>query len=136
MAQGRESVTALVNGGRQGSESGKGANVIPSDMEVMVDRKESFPSRPARPQENKAAKADLAKDGRRESILKNTTCATEQMAASNKKKVEAMEDHVAMSLFRMPIEDLDKNACEYFQLRRKWDLDCIKRRMEQENCAD
>ena len=55
------------------------------------------------------------------------------MAVANMRKAEAMSDHAAMSLFRMPIEDVDDEAREYFKLRRKLELERIKRRMEQEN---
>jgi hypothetical protein len=55
------------------------------------------------------------------------------MAVANMRKVEAMSDHAAMSLFRMPIEDVDDEAREYFKLRRKLELERIKRRMEHEN---
>lgn len=47
------------------------------------------------------------------------------------RKAEAMADHAAMSLFRMPMEDLEDDAREYFQLRRKEELERIKMRMEQ-----
>ena len=43
-----------------------------------------------------------------------------------------MGDHAAMSFFRTPIDDVDEEACEYFKLRRKEELERIKRRMEYE----
>ena len=54
------------------------------------------------------------------------------MAVANMRKAEAMTDHATMSLFRMPIEDVDDEAREYFKLRRKLELERIKRRMEHE----
>jgi hypothetical protein len=75
-----------------------------------------FPSRPARPQGSKAAKADLHEQSRRDAILKTQALAAEQMAKANMRKAEAMGDHAAMSLFRTPIEDVDEDAREYFKL--------------------
>ena len=48
------------------------------------------------------------------------------------RKAEAMGDHAAMSLFRTPIDDVDEEAREYFKLRRKEELERIKRQMEYE----
>jgi hypothetical protein len=92
----------------------------------------NFPSRPARPQGTKAAKADVYEQSRRDAILRTQALATEQMAKANMRKAEAMGDHAAMSLFKTPIEDVDEDAREYFKLRRKEELERIKRRMEHE----
>ena len=100
--------------------------------DVQVVQKASFSSRPTRPQGSKAAKSDLVEQSRRDSILRSQALVTEQMAKANMRKAEAMGDHAAMSLFRMPIEDVDEEAQEYFKLRRKEELECIKRRMEKE----
>ena len=54
------------------------------------------------------------------------------MAAANMRKAEAMQDHSAMTLFKMNLEELDEGAREYFQLRRQEELDRIKRRIEAE----
>jgi hypothetical protein len=137
MARGRASGGASADFPEEGSGPGEGAEVAAQvEEEVMVVTKESFQSRPARPQGNKAAKADLAEQGRKDSILKSTARATEQMAAANMRKAEAMADHAAMSLFRMPMEDLEDDAREYFQLRRKEELERIKTRMEQAKRAN
>jgi hypothetical protein len=71
-----------------------------------------------RPRGQKVAKHDLLEAGRRESILKSQARATEQMVAANMWKAEAMQDHSAMTLFKMNLEELDEGAREYFQLRR------------------
>ena len=89
-------------------------------------------ARPSRPQGNKSAKNEQHEASRRDSILKTQARATEQMATTNMQKAEAMADHAAMSLFRMPIDELDEEAREYFRLRRKEELERIKRRMEVE----
>jgi hypothetical protein len=102
------------------------------EEEVQVVNRQTFPSRPTRPQGSKSAKADLLEQTRRDSILKSQALATEQMARANMRKAEAMGDHAAMSLFRMRVEDVDEEAREYFKLRRKEELERIKRRMEQE----
>ena len=82
-----------------------------------------------RPKGQKAAKQDLLEAGRRESILKSQARATRQMAAANMRKAQAMQDHSAMTLFKMNLEDLDESAREYFQLRRQEELERIKRRI-------
>ena len=86
------------------------------------------------PRRQKAAKQDLLEAGRRDSILKTQARATEQMAAANMRKAEAMQDHSdsAMTLFMMNLEELDQGAREYFQLRRMEELERIKRRIEAE----
>ena len=43
-----------------------------------------------------------------------------------------MQDHFAMTLFRMNLKELDQGAREYFQLRRIEELERIKRRIEAE----
>ena len=44
--------------------------------------------------------------------------ATKQMAIANLKKVETLQDQVALTLFTMPMEDgLSKQAKEYLKLR-------------------
>ena len=116
---------------QHGGGSGDCGEAIEED-DVQVTTKVSFPSRPARPQGSKVAKADMADQNRRDSILRSQAAATEQMAKANMRKAEAMGDHAAMSLFRMRVEDVDEEAREYLQLRRKEELDRIKRRMEQE----
>ena len=83
-----------------------------------------------RPRGQKATKQDLLKAGRRDSILKTQARATEQMGAANMRKAVAMQDHSAMTLFRMNLEELDQGAREYFQLRRTEELERIKRRIE------
>lgn len=47
-------------------------------------------------------------------------------------KEKTMQDHAVVELFKMPLEDLDGDAKEYFLLRQKEELDSIKRRMEAE----
>ena len=101
-----------------------------AEEEEAVAARPSFPSRPARPQGSKAANADFGEQSRRDAILKSQALATEQMAKANMRKAEAMGDHAAMSLFRTPIDDVDEEAREYFKLRRKEELERIKRRME------
>ena len=115
-----------------GSSSGE-VEKAAEDEELQVVAKQNFPARPTQPQGNKATKANLFDQSRRDSILKTQALATEQMAVANMRKAEAMSDHAAMSLFQMPIDDVDDEAREYFQLRRKLELERIKRRMEQEN---
>ena len=114
-----------------GGGTGEGGDAG-EEEEVQVVARPTFPSRPTRPQGSKAAKADLHDQTRRDSILKSTALATEQMAKANMRKAEAMGDHTAMSLFRMPIDEVDEEAREYFKLRRKEELERIKRRMEHE----
>ena len=116
---------------QQGASNGEVGEPAEEPAEVVV--RQNFPARPTRPQGNKAAKANLSDDSRRDSILKTQALATEQMAVANMRKAEAMSDHTAMSLFRMPIEECDDEAREYFKLRRKLELERIKRRMEHEN---
>ena len=74
----------------------------------------------------------MYEQNRRDSILKTQALGAEHMAAANMRKAEAIGDHAAMSLFRMPIEDVDDKACEYFKLRRQEELERIKRWMEHE----
>lgn len=83
-----------------------------------------------RPRGQKAAKQDLLEAGRRDSILKTQARATEQMAAANMRRAEAMQDHSAMTLFRMNLEELEQGAREYFELRRIEELERIKQRIE------
>ncbi|KAG0588250.1 hypothetical protein KC19_2G228700 [Ceratodon purpureus] len=134
MARGRGAAAQAVDLGEDaaGSTDGQEVPQVVAEEEVQVVSPRSFRSRPARPQGNKAAKNDQAEQGRKEAILKSTARATEQMAAANLRKAEAMADHAAAALFRMPMEDLDEDAKEYFQLRRKEELERIKRRMDQE----
>lgn len=110
VARGRASPVPAEVEAQVGSPCGDAAEVAPCEEEVVVVAKETFQSRPIRPQGNKAAKADIAEQGRKEAILKSTARATEQMAAANMRKAEAMADHAAMSIFRMPMEDLDEDA--------------------------
>ena len=117
---------------QQGGSTSGDVGEAAEEEEPQVVARHNFPSRPTRPQGNKAAKADLSEHSRRDSILKTQALATEQMAVANMRKAEAMSDHAAMSLFRMPIEDVDDEAREYFKLRRKLELERIKRRMEHE----
>jgi hypothetical protein len=100
------------------------------EEDVQVVAKANFPSRSTRPQGSKASKADLADHNKQDSILRSQALATEQMAKAYMRKAEAMGDHAAVSLFRMRVKDVDEEAPEYFQLRRKEELERIKRRME------
>lgn len=85
-----------------------------------------------RPRGQKAAKQDLVEVGRRDSILKSQARATEQMAAANMRKAEAMQDHSAMALFKMNLDELDQGAREYFELRRSEEIERIRRRIDAE----
>jgi hypothetical protein len=85
-----------------------------------------------RPRGQKASKQDLVEVGRRDSILKSQARATEQMAAANMRKAEAMQDHSAMALFKMNLDELDQGAREYFELRRSEEMERIRRRIDAE----
>lgn len=52
------------------------------------------------------------------------------MVVANMRKAETMMDHATMSRFRMPTDDLDVEVREYFQLRRKGELERIKCQIE------
>ena len=107
--------------GEGASAEGEGLGSVESAARELV-----------RPRGQKAAKHDFLEAGRRDSILKTQARATEQMAAANMRKAEAMQDHSAMTLFRMNLEELDQGAREYFQLWRMEKLERIKRRIEVE----
>jgi hypothetical protein len=109
------------NDGEGGSAEGEGLGSVEIAARELV-----------RPRGQKAAKGDLIDVGRRDSILKSQARATEQMAAANMRKAEAMQDHFAMALFKMNLDELDGGAREYFELRRSEELDRIKRRIEAE----
>jgi hypothetical protein len=131
---GAASQVAMSNGTANEQQGGGQAKCGDAGEEddVQVVQKPNLPSRPTRPQGTKAAKVDLLEQTRRDSILRAQALATEQMAKANMRKAEAMGDHAAMSLFRMPIAEVDEEAHEYFKLRRKEEMERIKRRMEQE----
>ena len=53
------------------------------------------------------------------------------MAVANLKKAEALQDQAMLSLFTMPMDtDLTEEAREYLNLRRREEMDRLKRRME------
>ena len=58
------------------------------------------------------------------------------MAVANLKKAEALQDQTALSLSTMPMDaDLMDEAREYLNLRRREEMERLKRRMEAERRA-
>jgi hypothetical protein len=114
-------------------EQGSGDRECSSEDQVQVISAEKFRVQPTRPEGNKSAKHDLLEAGRRETTLKLQARAAEQMAAANMRKAQVMEDQSALFLFRLLIDDdLDEEARKYLKLRRKEEMERIKRRMESE----
>ena len=70
---------------------------------------------------------------KRELALQAQAQATQEMAVANLKKLEALEDQVALSLFTMPMDaDLMDEAREYLNLKQREEMERLKQRMEAE----
>ena len=126
---------AAIEGGSDGALEPDGtANGTGEGSDIEVLTREGFLRRPPRPQGNKAAKATASLLAKRESALQGQ--ATHQMAVENLKKAEALQDQAALYLFTMPMDaDLTEEAREYLNLRRREEMDRLKRRMEAERRA-